>query len=268
MKQLSCRLELFAQRLADFWLMLVPRARPSRQALIDCMIISHRGEHDNLHVRENTLAAFDRAVLAGVAGLEFDVRWTRDLQPVVIHDADTGRVFGRDLDVAELSLAELREQLQEIPTLAEVVERYGKSNHLMIELKADDLGQQAAKTQSLEEIFAPLEAVVDYHFLALDLDLFSLVEFAGDGACLPVAELNIGELSRQALARGLAGVSGQYLLLSSGMIRRHHSQGQKIGTGFVASRFCLYRELNRGVDWIFTNHALKLCKIRQHLLSE
>ena len=109
MKQLHYHLGLYAQRLADFWLMLVPRARPSRQALIDCMIISHRGEHDNRKVRENTLAAFDRAALAGVAGLEFDVRWTRDLQPVVIHDADARRVFGRDLVVAEVSLAELRE---------------------------------------------------------------------------------------------------------------------------------------------------------------
>lgn len=268
MKQLHYHLALYAQRLADFWMMLVPRARPSRQALIDCMIISHRGEHDNLQIRENTLAAFDRAALAGVAGLEFDVRWTRDLQPIVIHDVDTRRVFGRDLIVAEVSLAELREQFQEIPTLSEVVERYGKSYHLMIELKGDELGQQAARTQCLREIFAPLEAVADYHFLALELDLFRLVEFAGDGACLPVAELNIGELSREALARGLAGVGGQYLLMNSGMIRRHHSQGQKVGTGFAASRFCLYRELNRGVDWIFTNHALKLCKIRQQLLRE
>jgi glycerophosphoryl diester phosphodiesterase len=267
-KQLRYNLELFAQRLADFWLMLVPRARPSRQALIDCMIISHRGEHDNRKVRENTLTAFDLAAQAGVGGLEFDVRWTRDLQPVVIHDADTRRVFGRDLVVAEVSLAELREQLEEIPTLAEVVERYGKSNHLMIELKPDELGQEEARTECLREIFAPLQGVTDYHFLALELDLFRLVEFAGYGACLPVAELNIGELSRQALERGMAGVSGQYLLMNSGMIRRHHLQGQKVGTGFAASRFCLYRELNRGVDWVFTNHALKLCKIRQQLLSE
>ena len=36
---------------------------------------------------------------------------------------------------------------------------------------------------------------------------------------------------------------------------------------FIGSRFCLYRELNRGVDWIFTNHALKLEAIRQELLQ-
>jgi hypothetical protein len=28
-----------------------------------------------------------------------------------------------------------------------------------------------------------------------------------------------------------------------------------VGTGFADSRRCLYREVNRGVDWIFSNRA-------------
>jgi glycerophosphoryl diester phosphodiesterase len=55
--------------------------------------------------------------------------------------------------------------------------------------------------------------------------------------------------------------------LNRALIQRHHRQGQKLGTGFIASRYCLYRELDRGVDWIFTNHALKLGAIRQALLK-
>ena len=61
----------------DLWFRWIPRMRPSRAALEACKIVSHRGEHDNRRVFENTLAAFDAAAAAGCWGLEFDVRWTR-----------------------------------------------------------------------------------------------------------------------------------------------------------------------------------------------
>ena len=74
--------------------------------------------------------------------------------------------------------------------------------------------------------------------------------------------------SDTALARNLAGACGHYLLFSQDMIERHHRQGQKVGTGFIVSRFGFYRELNRGVDWVFTNNVLELEAIRQQLLLQ
>ena len=72
----------------DFIYMLLPRRSPEPEILRSCKIVSHRGEHDNIGVYENTFAAFDRALAQGTWGIEFDVRWTRDLQPVVAHDPD------------------------------------------------------------------------------------------------------------------------------------------------------------------------------------
>jgi len=97
----------------DFCFMVMPRRRPTRRALQDSKIISHRGEHDNRRIRENTLAAFTPVAAAGCWGLEFDVRWTRDLddvrwtrdlEPVVIHDTDARRVFGVTLPFRLLRL--------------------------------------------------------------------------------------------------------------------------------------------------------------------
>jgi len=264
--RLRYQLERVVQYLVEKWFMIIPRPRPSHQALLEGKVISHRGEHDNLQVKENTMAAFTRVVEAGAWGIEFDVRWTRDLEPVVIHDTDTRRVFDVELVVAETSLTELRKRVPDIPTLAEVVERFGGISHLMVELKRDELGSEASKSGRLQEIFASLTAGTDYHFLALQFDLFDLVKFAGGGSCLPVAELNTGDFSRAAQANDLGGVCGHYLLANRNMIKRHHLGGQKVGTGFVESRFGFYRELNRGVDWIFTNHALRLEAIRQQLL--
>ena len=261
-------MELMAQRMADTWFLLVPRRLPSQQAILDCKIISHRGEHDNRQVRENTMAAFSRITAAGVWGIEFDVRWTRDLEPVVIHDSSTARVFGIDLEVASVNLRELRQQVPEIPTLEEVVTCFGGNTHLMVELKHDELRAVASKADRLRAIFANLKAEDDYHFLALQLELFELVKFAGRQACLPVAELNVSDFSHEVLRSDLAGLCGQYLLINQSLVEPHHVRGQKLGTGLVTSRFSLYRELNRGVNWVFTNHALKLGAIRQALLNK
>ena len=261
-------LELVAQRVADFCFMLIPRRQPSIAVLRECRIVSHRGEHDNRRVRENTMAAFGAAVAAGVWGIEFDLRWTRDLHPVVIHDPTTGRVFDADLTIAELGLEELRRQIPEIPTLSEVVAAYGGNTHLMVELKPDQLGEDALKSARLAEIFSPLAAERDYHFLGLQPDLFELVAFAGKASCLLVAELQIEESSRQVIEQDYGGLCGQYLLLSDRLVRLHRAQGQKLGTGFPTSRYCFYRELNRGIDWIFTDDAVKLEAIRARLLRE
>jgi len=246
--------------------MLIPRPQPTREALSDCKIISHRGEHDNRSVCENTLAAFSAPAEAGCWGLEFDVRWTRDLQPVVFHDTNTKRVFGIDLVVSQVNLAQLQQLVPQIPTLEQVVERFGGRQHLMVELKRDELGAYATRAECLREIFSALEAGRDYHFLALQPELFELVGFAGAKACVVVAELNIGELGRVALERGYGGVCAQYMLLNNKVISRHQGHGQQVGSGFAASKYGLFREINRGVDWVFSNHALKLEAIRQESL--
>lgn len=261
------RIEGIAQKLADLWFKVLPRKRPSRQALKDCKLVSHRGEHDNEPVRENTLAAFDPVVAEGVWGIEFDVRWTKDLTPIVIHDSDTSRVFGLEISIADVTLEELRVNIPEIPTLAEIVTAYGGKTHLMIELKPDRLGKEEIKATRLQEVLSPLKAKEDYHFLALEPERFSLTPFVKPETCLLVSETNTAKISQQVLSQNLGGICGHYLLINEPLAEQHRSSGQKVGTGFAASRFAFYREVNRGVDWIFTNHALKLCRIRNRLLA-
>ncbi len=81
-----------------------------------------------------------------------------------------------------------------------------------------------------------------------------------------VAELNPKLCSREVLATGIGGLCGHYVLIDRKMLQRHRDAGQQLGTGFPASRFAFYRELNRGIDWIFTNHACRLARIRAELL--
>jgi glycerophosphoryl diester phosphodiesterase len=236
----------------------LPRPRSAPERLKDCRIVSHRGEHDGRQVFENTLAAFDAAVEQGVWGIEFDIRWTRDLEPVVTHDPDLRRVFEQSLRVCDANVQALRRQCPHVPTIAEVIGRYGGKVHLMAEIKPEPYPDPGRQNRILADLFAGLCPGRDFHLLALSPDTFRLVPFAPPSVCLPVARLKISEFSRLAVQRGYAGIAGHYAVLGDDIIARHHAAGQKVGTGYIRSRNALLREINRGVDWIFSNHAVKL----------
>jgi glycerophosphoryl diester phosphodiesterase len=51
-------------------------------------------------------------------------------------------------------------------------------------------------------------------------------------------------------------------------LKKHQTQNQRIGTGYIHSKNCLFRELNRGVEWIFSNHAVKLQSMCNSLLKD
>lgn len=256
--ELARRGQSFFLKLIDRVYAGIPRPHPGREKLSCCRIIPHRGVHDNRTVFENTLAAFDRARDAGVWGIEFDVRWTGDLHPVVFHDANLKRLFGRECSICGLTLAELKSSFGMIPTLKEVVDTYAGKLHLMIELKKEMYPEPAYQSKVLFDLFAALEPAVDFHFLSLTPEIFKIVEFMPPAVFLPIAELNVSRLSDLSIRENYGGVLGHYLLLTESVLKKHQVQHQKVGTGFVNSKRCLFRELNRGVHWIFSDNAIGL----------
>ncbi len=107
-------------------------------------IIGHRGaSHD---APENTLASFRLAWAQNADAAETDVYLSKDGEIVVIHDANTRRVGGRNRKVADQTLAELKqldigrwkgEQWagERIPTLAELLAIIPEGKRLFIEIK-------------------------------------------------------------------------------------------------------------------------------------
>lgn len=247
-------------RMVDKYFSLKKQSLPEKEKLDNCKIISHRGEHDNFSVIENTITAFDEALDNSVWGIEFDIRWTKDLYPVVFHDVDCRRIFNSANRIKDLTLIELHSMFQEIPTLEDVVRRYGRKIHLMVELKKENYIEPIFQIKRLGEIFSRLRAKIDFHFLSLNPEMFNMLHFVPRSACLPVAETNVSELSRCSVDNGYGGLTGHYLLLNDNIMILHASKGQKIGTGMIASENCLRREINRGVEWIFSNHAVELQK--------
>ncbi len=138
--QFRCRLPLVA--LLGAVAFLTPGWLASTTAAVE--IIGHRGaSHD---APENTLPAFATAWAQQADAGETDVHLSKDGEIVVIHDADTLRVGGRDRKVVDQTLAELK-QLdvgrwkgepwtgERIPTLAELLATIPDQKRLFIEIK-------------------------------------------------------------------------------------------------------------------------------------
>jgi len=137
----------------------VPSSRPIEQPPVPRaagrpLVLGHRGASRD--APENTLAAFRLALEQGADGFELDVWRCGSGEPVVIHDADTGRTTGLRLLVTREPLARLARldagawkgevhRGQRIPTLAEVLESFPAAV-VNVELKSDGRGDPRLAT--------------------------------------------------------------------------------------------------------------------------
>lgn len=238
----------------------VPCRRPPATALASARIISHRGERAGA-VRENTAAAFDPLLGSGVWGLECDFRFSRDGEPVICHDPDLKRVFGVALGIADTRFAELRRACPDLLHLDDIVARYGAQLHLMLELKTPP--RSTAQCQRLARALSTLTPAEDFHVLSLELARFEHLPDWPPQCLLPVARLQPEAAGSYALVQHCGGIAGPHFALTRRRVTNHRAAGQNVGVGFPAHRNMLFREIRRGVNWIFTNHALRL----QHMLD-
>ncbi|KDN54818.1 glycerophosphodiester phosphodiesterase [Flavobacterium seoulense] len=99
--------------------------------------IGHRGAKG--YEPENTLIAFEKAIELGADGIELDVHLSTDNELIVIHDETVDRTTNGKGEVNQLSLKELKalkiDNIQQIPSLTEVLDLVNKRCFINIELK-------------------------------------------------------------------------------------------------------------------------------------
>ena len=250
----------------DFFYKSLPQKHPDKKRLYDCKIISHRGEHDNITVLENTLAAFDLIKEKEIWGIELDIRWTKDLHPVVFHDKNLKRLFKSDIELSKITLNDLKTKFPAVPSLSEVIIRYGGKLHLMVEIKEEVYPDPAYQNSLLQDLFSSLEPGKDFHFISLSPDMLKLIDFVPATTLLPIAELNVRQLSELSIQESYGGLLGHYLVLTKSYLLKHQMQNQMVGTAYIKSRNSLFRELNRGAEWVFSNNAIEIQSIRNSCL--
>jgi len=96
--------------------------------------IGHRGAKGL--VTENTLESFETAIKFGVNAIEFDVRATKDKKILIMHDENLKRVWGLDFYIKDLTLKEIKNISDKIPTLEEAIDYLkNKVEKILIEIK-------------------------------------------------------------------------------------------------------------------------------------
>jgi glycerophosphoryl diester phosphodiesterase len=110
------------------------------------LLVGHRGARGE--APENTIAGFAHALAVGVDALELDVRLSADGRLVVIHDETLDRTTNATGPVAALTAAQLAAldargtcptwpEPVGVPTLDDVLERFGARTRFAVEIKRD-----------------------------------------------------------------------------------------------------------------------------------
>ena len=242
------------------------------------VIFAHRGA--SAHAPENTLAAFELALVENADAIELDVKLSADGHVVVIHDATTDRTTGVHGRVKDLSLADLRAldsgsffgeagkqfKNEKIPTLEEVFEAVGKRTFINVELTnyntpGDDLVESVC---ALVKKFGLQEHVMFSSFFALNLS-----KARGFLPEVPRGLLSFGGLLG-AWARSFGFAFGKYQALhpylkdtTHQQVQRVHRLNRRVHVWTVNAADDMRRLFNWGVDGIFTDDPALAVKLRE-----
>lgn len=243
----------------------VPRQKPDTKTVAETKVAAHRGAHDNFQgIIENSLESFDRAVDLGCWGIEFDVQCCRDNVLIVHHDLDFKRLFQRDERVDQIKWSQFEKKLPQVPTLAQVINKYGKKQMLFIELK-DSFNQY----EQLSSLLSHLNPTEDYYIISLDESrLQPLKSIPREAQLLIPVHNNVTQLCKLALEKSYGGVLGHYLFLTNRHIQSLISADKAYGVGFVESKASLYREMSRQIPWLFSNNVAAIIKWLEELKME
>lgn len=224
--------------------------------------IAHRGASHL--APENTKASIDLAWELNAAGAECDVMLTKDKQIILFHDKDGMRLLGRDLVIKETNYADLKSlpiQLKAsnlekyegttIPLLKDVLSDLPANQLLVIEIK-DDI-----------QIIPHLKEVVDTHwkqgniaFIAFDYE--TILEAKKNYPKVPCYYLSstiqdIDKRFSDIKASDLDGVDLNFKIIDEPLVRRFSQIKKEVWCWTVNSAEDAKRMLELRVQYITTD---------------
>lgn len=236
-------------------------------------IIAHRGLA--IDAPENTLLAFLKALSAGATHLETDVHASADGVAVISHDPDLSRVAGRDVGVAQLTMAELRRiplgDGQGFTSLAEALNAFPQAR-FNIDIKDERAAAPAAaailKARATDRVL--LTSFAARRRQAATASLPGVPVSPSTAEVVPAllgAKLGVRPLTAHAL-RGFAAVQiperrGPVRLVTARTVEAIHRAGAELHVWTVDDVAVMSRLLDLGVDGIVTNR----CDLLKELVS-
>ena len=234
------------------------------------LIIAHRGASG--YKPEMTIPAYELALKQNVDGFETDVRLTKDLELVGVHDRKTGRVAERDLVVSKITLKDLqeldfssKETKAKVMTIREFLSLAldsGKSLTLTIETK-HITKHHGLLEHKLNELLTEYNLNRNQHdrvkIILMSFNPLAVLRFSKLNPLIPRVQLKEKSYPFLHLYPNpgnpeIVGPGIELLLKRPDLITKFKDQGKKIFVWTVNSpqdmRFCL----ERGIDAIITNY--------------
>ncbi|TCP58860.1 glycerophosphoryl diester phosphodiesterase [Tumebacillus sp. BK434] len=229
-------------------------------------LIAHRGAA--MLAPENTIPAFDAAVALQAESLELDVQMSRDGVLVVLHDSTVDRTTNGKGAVKELTFAELRAldagvkfdqtfRGTKVPTLDEVLTRYGRSTGLLLELKVP------SRYPGIEEKLAALLRqhqldTADSNVVVHSFDSRSLQQFHLHAPDVPVGVLikrsdKLNEAQLRRYAAFADSIHPNLKLVTPSLVEQVHELGMKIIPWTAQSPEDIQVLAAAGVDAVITD---------------
>jgi len=209
-------------------------------------IVGHRGAA--ALAPENTIAAFDAGVTAGVDDVEFDVRRTRDGVPIVIHDETLDRTTALRGRVSETDHALIRAGAPEVPSLESLCGWAApRAVGLVLELKQPDgSGRDDGLVAAAFGLLARHGLVG--RTVAISFDHSSLAELH---ALDPSARSGFlyGRTEPAGWPEWATGIHPHHAWITRELCDRAHAQGQYVHAwGFTPDRAAVEMLVGAGVD--------------------
>ncbi len=261
------------------------------------LIFGHRGA--SAAAPENSLAAFALAITQGADGIECDVHLTADGQVIILHDDTVDATTDGHGPIAALTLAEARrltlrpragsrmvrsqsgasgvipagEPAERIPTLAEVLERFGHDPiTLNVEIKQATTTDLAEATARVIEEHGAVQQVLLSSFDTKALaylqrrhpDLRRALLFPPTASAAVMAGLlrRSGWIAR-ARRLGCVAIHPAWRLATADVIARAHAFGMAVNVWTVDDDATARRLAELHVDGIITNDPMRV----RHALS-
>jgi glycerophosphoryl diester phosphodiesterase len=246
------------------------------------LVVAHRGA--SATEPENTLVAFDAALVSGADAVELDVRLTSDGVPVVLHDPEVSWATGGSGLVHEMTLAEIkrldasrgRGPRQEVPTLAEVLETVGDRGGVDLEIKnlpgepAFDSPRETVLEATLETLekaaFPGLVLVSSFNWLTIE----RCKQIAPE---LPTGFLTIAAIDAHAALVYARRGGHDFVLpqtpavLEAGreLIEEAHRDGVRVGAWVADDPAILETLFTWGIDAVACNDPAAAVSIRERV---
>lgn len=255
------------------------------------LIIAHRGA--SAIAPENTLAAFRRALVDGVEGIECDVRLAGDNVPVVFHDPTLKRCAFEDVALSTLTSGELARvdvgtwfnlkherfarpayARETVPTLGQFLELMRGNNKLIYtELKCEN-GEARRFARAVAELLCEdnfINRVVvksfEHDCLSELKKLLPKVRMAALYKPHPLRVMHPGRrMVKPALRIAAEELSVHYSLATNRMVRKAHLAGLKTVIWTADHPAWVKRAARLGIHGIITNNPARLLAKREQLL--